>query len=257
MASERYQLSIDRIREILEEETVKEPFLSCFKKTASFFILLETVSELEEDGSLCKLSIEKLRDLNDRLYEDILPGNYEGSCANPTYMEKLCKQYGCSKKYGQYFSFLYTEIRGLIPEAFEGHRDIMTLYQELFVEIYDLFVFAQADALVTESDGMKQNLPKLEELHQSIYWFESDNCDILVPKRLDEQLDPKCDFAAGLVMNSDLEDLRYLYLFGEYITENECRIAAYLNGMPKEQIDAMASTYTEGYRIGFVKGNKD
>ncbi len=250
MNSERYQLSIERIRGIYEEELIGEPFLSYFKKAASLLLLLREVSVLIEEGELCKLSMEELERLNRKLYADILPEHYEESIANPAYMVELCEKRGYEKEYGQYLAFLYTEMRGLIPLAFENCLEVITLYQELFIEIYALFVYAQAEQPV-------QTVPTAEEICRCIYWFESDNCDVLVPKRLDELLDPKEDFAARLIMDSDLMDLRYLYLFGEYVTENEREIAAYLNAMSEEQIAAMASTYTEGYRIGFIKGNKD
>ena len=58
-------------------------------------------------------------------------------------------------------------------------------------------------------------------------------------------------------MESDLTDLRYLYQYGEYVSENEKKMAAFLNTLPEEEIAAMADTYTEGYRIGFVVGGKD
>lgn len=60
-----------------------------------------------------------------------------------------------------------------------------------------------------------------------------------------------------IIMDSDLTDLRYLYRYGEYITENELRTAAFLNTLSQTEIEQMASTFTEGYRIGFELGNKD
>lgn len=54
-----------------------------------------------------------------------------------------------------------------------------------------------------------------------------------------------------------MTDLRYLYKFGEYITENEIGMANFLNTLPEEKIQAMARTFTEGYREGFVLGGKD
>lgn len=259
MESERYLLSTNRIREIYEEETVREPFLSYFKNTAALLLLLREVVVLKEDNELCKLEIKELERLNQKLYADIMPEKYEASYANPSYTCGLCKQNDIDNKYGQYLSFLHTEMRGLIPAAFEGDTDMITLYQELFIEIYNLFAYAQADEEQTakQQDLELPALPPLEAVKDCIYWFESDNCDILVPKRLEEQLNPNCDFALRLIMDSDLSDMRYLYLFGECITENERRTASFLNALPQEQIDAMASTYTEGYRIGFIKGNKD
>ena len=58
-------------------------------------------------------------------------------------------------------------------------------------------------------------------------------------------------------MQADLSDLRYLYRYGAYIGENERQIAAYLNALPEADIQAMADTYTEGYRIGFETTGKD
>lgn len=57
-------------------------------------------------------------------------------------------------------------------------------------------------------------------------------------------------------MESDLSDVRYLYKYGEYVTENEIKMAKHLNTLSEEAINDMARTFTEGYRIGFVLGNK-
>ena len=52
-------------------------------------------------------------------------------------------------------------------------------------------------------------------------------------------------------MQSDLNDLRYLYHYGEYISENELAVANYLNSLSEQQIKDMAFTFTDGYRRGF------
>ena len=59
-------------------------------------------------------------------------------------------------------------------------------------------------------------------------------------------------FAAGIIMDSDLDDIRYLYQFGEYISENELQTARHLMKLDDAVIKRMADVYTEGYRIGFV-----
>lgn len=58
-------------------------------------------------------------------------------------------------------------------------------------------------------------------------------------------------------MEADLTDLRYLYRYGEYISDSELKTAAFLNSLPEETIATMADTFTEGYRIGFITTNKD
>lgn len=60
-----------------------------------------------------------------------------------------------------------------------------------------------------------------------------------------------------IIENSDLSDMRYLYQFGEYVTQNEEEMAKFLSEFSQEEIDKMARTFSEGYRIGFVVGKKD
>ena len=78
-----------------------------------------------------------------------------------------------------------------------------------------------------------------------------------VDNRVQEAIDPSLNFAANLIVNSDFKDLRYLYRFGEYISENEIQMAQYLNGLPEETIQKIADTFTEGYRKGFEITGKD
>jgi len=235
---ERYILSLERIKDIITEENVREPYRDYFRRTASFIIMVnETVSQ--GNGNHAETpDMETLRMQNDRLYEDIIGDNYESSYANPAYAVKML-----GKEYGKLLSFLYAEIRGMIVYACEGRLHDIVIHNELFIEIYNLFEYEEENTA--------------EEIQKAIYWFVSDYSDVTVEYRVREQLDPTLSFATDIIMHADLNDLRYLYRFGEYISENELKTAEHLNSLPQEKIDAMAFTFTEGYRIGFVKGNKD
>lgn len=72
-----------------------------------------------------------------------------------------------------------------------------------------------------------------------------------------EGLDPALSFAADIIMDSDLTDLRYLYQYGEYVSDSERRLAAFMASLPEETIEKMAHTYTEGYRRGFEVMGRD
>src|SRR5699024_2902112 len=87
--------------------------------------------------------------------------------------------------------------------------------------------------------------------------YVSDYSDEMVGHRIRGCVDPSLDFAVKIICESDLTDLRYLYKYGEYISENELSMASFLNTLPEEEIQAMARTYIEGYRIGFIQGRKD
>ena len=131
----------------------------------------------------------------------------------------------------------------MIPYAFEKKTEYLDILFELFIEVYNQFE--------------EENEPEYEHVRQTIYWYASDYCDVFLADRIKEQIDPEDNFAADLIMNSDFNDVRYLYYYGEYVSENEKRTAMHLNELPLETIQKMADVYTEGYRIGFVNTGKN
>lgn len=235
---ERYDLSMGRIETMMSEKNITEPYLDYFHKTAEFIMQIEQLARKLMRDELEDQPIEKLKDLNASLYADIVGDNYEHSYANPSYAVKTL-----GEEYGKYLSFLYTEIRGMIVYAYELRLTEITIHNELFIEIYN--AFEEAEELNSE------------KIRNILYWFVSDYADMTVEYRVRELLDTNLSFAADIIMNEDLTDLRYLYRFGEFITGNELDTAKHLNEMSEKQIEAMAATYTEGYRMGFILGNKD
>ena len=61
LAKERYDLAVERIREIREEKTVAEPYLEFFTKTAGFLEEMIRLRDRVEAGEMKKLSLEELR----------------------------------------------------------------------------------------------------------------------------------------------------------------------------------------------------
>ncbi len=235
---ERYELSGERIARIPQETDVKEPYREYFVKMAQFASLCKTVMDAVLSGEFAAWDGERLKLLNRQLYEDILPGAYEESFANPVY---ACKRLG--KRLGRLLSFLYTEIRGDIVYAFEGRLFDMVICHEALIEIYNLFEAEEE--------------PGEQSVRDVLYWYVSDYCDVTLPYRVRESLDPSMDFAKRIIMESDLGDLSYLYRFGEFISGQETGLAAFLNRLPEETVKRMADTFTEGYIRGFEVMGRD
>ena len=234
---ERYELAMERIRAMKQEKTVSAPFYAYFQKMADFILEMDAYRASVEKGEPERLSLAELQEQNRRLYGDVAGGSYRESYANPTgAVEKL------GEGYGQLLSFVYTELRGMIIWAVEGRLTDMTVTAELFIELYNAF---------------EEDTPSVENLKEILYWHMSDYCDVFIPDRIREQLDPSLDFAAKLIRGADLSNSRYLYRFGEYSTENELGVSRFLAGLSQSEIDAMASTFTEGYRMGFVAAGID
>lgn len=238
MIKERYDIAIERIKEIITEDTVEEKFLPYFVAAAQFILKIDNLLGLIESKKIEELTLEQLTFLNKDLYEDETEIVYEKCFANPKFaVEKL------GEEYGQLLCYVFTANRNMISNAFQGKLEEITLRMELFIEIYNQF-------------EDRENLTK-KSIHDMIYSFEKDNSEIFMTNRIDEIINPENDFAVKIVMESDLEDLRYLYKYGESISENEIETAKFLNTLSQERIDKIASVYTEGYRLGFINTGKD
>ena len=238
MIKERYDIAIERIKEIITEDTVEEKFLPYFVAAAQFILKIDNLLGLIESKKIEELTLEQLTALNKDLYEDETEIVYGKCFANPKFaVEKL------GEEYGQLLCYVFTANRNMISNAFQGKLEEITLRMELFIEIYNQF-------------EDRENLTK-KSIHDMIYSFEKDNSEIFMTNRIDEIINPENDFAVKIVMESDLEDLRYLYKYGESISENEIETAKFLNTLSQEKIDKIASVYTEGYRLGFINTGKD
>lgn len=231
---ERYKLAKERIVQIPEENIVKMPYQDFFIKEAEF--LQKVISVMDENQEQDK-TLGELQAQNYELYQDVLPQNYEKSYGNPVYAQKMLGEYGRA------FTFLYTELHGTIGYAFEKKVWDITVGLELFLEMYSAF--------------SEEELPAEKQVREILLSYVNDYCQDMVETRIREGVDPEEDFAVNIIMKSDLNDLRYLYRFGEYISESQLETARFLNSMSQEEIDSMAGTYTEGYRMGFVTGRKD
>lgn len=255
LEKERYGLAIERIKAIPDESICGEKLQAYFHKMAQFAMLANRAWNLVESGGLRQMTLEGLQALNRELYEDILPENYGSSYGNPDYAVACL-----GESMGKMLSFLYAELRGMIPAAFEQNRFGMVIRMELLLEVYQAFASAVQES-AGQGHGKKcagqPDTVQPEALQQILYWYVSDYYEPESLERTAQLLCPDKDFAYRIVMESDLDDLRYLYYYGEYVTENELRTAKHLNGMPEEKIRLMSDTYTEGYRIGFETGNKD
>lgn len=234
---ERYDLTIERIGQIIKEETTQEPYREYFCRTAQFIILMDQARLLVEKGVWMNQTLAELKEWNRKFYGDILPSNYEKSYGNPAYaVEKL------GLDIGRLLSFLYAEIRGEIVFVQESRLTEMTILNELFIEIYNLF---------------EEEAPEAQKVEDILYWFTSDYTDLTVTYRVRETYDPTLNFAKDIVLSSDLSDLRYLYAYGEYVSEEDIKLASFLNSLSQETVDQMADTYTEGYRKGFQVMGRD
>ena len=164
--------------------------------------------------------------------------DYADSYTNPAYaVSKM------GWEYGPLLSALDARLHGIYTSCMEGNIRYLCIYAELFVEIYNCFEDAQ-------------NL-NVHEIRKCMYSFMHDYTEIFNADAICRLIDPEYDYFTQIVMEAELDHPAYLYRYGLYIGKDETESAHFLHSLTKQQMQAMADTFTEGYRIGFETTGKD
>ena len=187
---ERFDRAMDKIGAIGQEVNAPEPFTRYFVKVSDFMVMIEELYEAVEEGRYRTLLLPQLEEWNEMLYGDIMPDHYEESYANPAFAVAML-----GYDWGPVMAALYTEIRGQIAFAMESRLTEITVLNELFVEIFDLF---------------GESVPDVGAVKELLHRFYTDNKELMVGWRTRELLDPALTFGKDIVMNCNLEDMRYL-----------------------------------------------
>ena len=242
---ERFELCKDRLHEMKSEHLALEDnkgFDVYFHMVNDFLLTVLDNYDFIQSGKFDKADLSELAKRNRELFEDILPENYDKSYANPTF---AVKEFG--EEYGRLLSALYYEIRSIISPVYENILFAIVVRLELFIEIFGMF-------LSEDRDGRKV---KAQAIKDAMYWYLSDYSEDMRMISFAKMVDSEKNFVRDTIVSSDLDDIRYLYRFGEYVTDNEISMAKHLGSLSQDEIDKMATTFTEGYRIGFAMTGKD
>jgi leucyl aminopeptidase (aminopeptidase T) len=263
LLEERFELAAERVAQVVEEglevSTLEigalesgtaggstqeaKNFDEYFRRMAAQLMLVNDNKSFLAEGGLQKASLEELGKRNQALYADVLPEHYETCFGNPTYAVKTL-----GEELGKLLSFLHVEIMACARFCYVGQLEDLVIREELFLEVYGAF----ADSIREE-----KKLPAPATIQQILYWFVSDYSDFGKQSVIDQMVVPGASATLRVLASADLSDLRYLYAYGQYVSENELQIADFLLKQPEETIATMADTYTEGYRIGFEVAGKD
>ena len=235
---ERLELVMLRLSSMMTEEELVEPYGRYFRTIAGYASELYQVWKMAWDGALSSGSIEELEAINQKLNTSFLPEQYEHCYANPAYAVQML-----GEAYGQSLAMVFAKLKQDTREVFAGNCRYLCYYAELIVELYNYF------------EDMDELSPKV--IRECIYSFMHDYSEIFAEDSVERLLNPDYDFDTRILMNADLTNPAYLYQYGLFVGENERKSSAFLNTFSEDEVQAMADTYTEGYRIGFEVCNKD
>ena len=237
---ERYSLISERILQITDENVVSSNLQDYFNHVVSFVVSVFPVIEKKNDNFLYQLSLEELRTLSANIFNVFDEKTYSSSYLCPEYaVEQLGQTLGGA------LSSVFYQMTSIVQYAYAGRLDIVTIYLELFVEIYGLCQMEEDERELKNS------------ILQSIYYFKHDYCNIFNSERIISQINPEYDFYLNILMNFDLSKDDYMYQTGLYVSDNETAIAAHLRSLDHESVVAMARTFVDGYIKGFEVTGKD
>ena len=242
MMEERFELAAARVEEISRLAETDERFQPFFKENAEYLAIMAEEYRWVAAGNLKRASLQELQRHNEICFIDLIGKNYDTNYANPAWaVEKL------GKEYGQLLSAVSAELRSLPAYVYEQNLEAAVIRMELFLEIYGAFVCAWQE---------EKGVPAYASVKDIFYWFASDYAELVAQDSIACSVDWERDFAAKIIMESDLSDIRYLFSYGEYIADDQWKLAEHLNALPEEKIRRIADTYTEGFRKGFVLADK-
>lgn len=195
-----------------------------------------SLEETLNDAFFKDNDLDALRKHNTGLYSEIIGEEYKTSYANPDY---ACHLF--DKELGQLLTVIYTDFRSCIRKAFQHDKKGLQTYSEFFIEFSEALI---ADQSLTELAKLYKTF-KLNTLHASY------------TKRFITQADPVNSFAQKLIINEDLSDLRYLFKYGVYITDNEIKTAEFLNNYNMDEMKSLMTMTAKAYVKGFETDGKD
>ncbi len=239
---ERLELSENRIREIENEHINK--YAPYFEHVAKH--ILRCINIYRAGYSLADIEnsdINKLSDDNMSVYSDII--NYDDSFLNPDITTELF-----GDKLGGQYAFIYNELMALVPWAYDSQLELIVVYTELFLEMYGVYV----DELASDTPDIDKARHRNNEC---IYWFYHDYCEIFQYNSVKALFEDDNNVISSIVTNADLTKTNYLYAYGVPISDNELRLASYINSLSDDDIDNIASTYVGGFVKGYEAMGKD
>lgn len=243
LIKERYDLASERISAICDKCEVDDAYYPFFNQVALYLRKINDILSAVMDGSFYRISMTKKIQLNKELYIELRPKYYENSYLNPSYAVKKL-----GKNIGQILSAVYAELRSCIIYAYSQNVEQVIIREELFLEIYGMFVTARIELCKhPEIDGLK-------ETYRS---FAYDYLDLMLEDSLKDSFADTGSYVKSIVMEADLSDSDYLYDYGEYISDTELSMATFVAGLSKEDISSIARTFTQGYIKGFEATGKD
>ncbi len=206
------------------------------KKQAEFLQhVMRWEAELTEEY-IRSASLEQLAKEQDAFYREEEGEEYARSILCPAV---AVKQYG--GELGPVISYIAYQMRENLIYAPRHMRFAMCWNQRLFLDIAELLV----------------NHAPLKTLKECIERHALSQARDRAGLMLHERFIPDGSQGEEQIAYGDLQDPGFLYTLGRRVTKEDQELFLFMNSLPEESIEKMASSFVEGFRKGFFVDAKD
>lgn len=221
---------INEITRVTIDETTEY-----FKETGSFLLELLKLKSKIDSTYFKEQSFKVLQNINHKLYQDEV-NNYETTALNPDYVIK-----SLDASWANIFSYMYAQIRECIICVYENEDKQLELVAEFYLKLHTLY----------EIKGTS-----FGAVLEAIRTYEILKHQLITELNFIKQYDPSYTHYRDIVLKSDLEDSRYLFKYGKYISQSEIDTANYISTLSDKALDHMADAFVKPFMDSFKRYSK-
>jgi aminopeptidase len=240
-AKDEYIVRLSEVQKVMQEYSGKcascDPLGTFILDCANLILTLAEVETSLTHDFYKQETLEQIKQKSDFFFREIKAENYESSYANPAYTVKIF-----GEPNGQLLSYLYMALRQMHTSVYMHAYHKMVKLIKMFLDTVEV---------------LKKENWKYEDAKKTITSLSTENIEEAMTENIWMRYSPEYDFNKNIVETSDLSDLRYLYRYGIYITENEIKMAKFMANYPDADMIHLAKVIVQAYVDGFVGGNRD
>jgi hypothetical protein len=237
LIEKEYTNSLEKVKAIWEELKEDSGAVASYLFAIADKILYFSELEKEADDLYKNSTLAELEKINLEIYNEILPGSYNSSYANPDHCVNLF-----GTELGAAYASFYTNFRNFVTYSFQHMRFEMLLRIKPFIELYNAIKMNELNK------GILLNIMTSRER-------ESTTDDEII--RFTRNYSTATRMYKRIVLDADLNDIRYLYGYGRYVSINEIETAKFLAKLPQTEIDILAKAITKAFIRGYELAKKD
>ena len=238
---ESYEKNIVLIKEISEKmlaTNIEDKYKSYLIRCSELILFFYDHEKNINNDFFKENSFEELQKLFNGFSEEILPENHGSSYTNPAYSVEVF-----GENIGKVFYVLYQSYRSYRGDAFEHKIFNMHKYNKLFLELFNYF----NENSTVDANAVKNIVKRYQQE------LNKEATKLGIKSMLGKEL----TYVKDVIMNSDPNDLRYMFRYDTFITDNEIKTENFFKNYPAEKLDILAKQIAKAYEQGFKNSNKD